>query len=127
MRATHFKLILLALVLIGESQPAAAAPPPELNLLIDALFDVAAAMAVLVVAIQGLKFVTSETPADREEAKKGLIYVLMGLLVVFLAVRIVCGIYCYAIEEYDYIPHGGGANDAVTIDCKDIEPCKRFF
>ena len=117
----HFKLILIALVLIGESQPAAAAPPPELNLLIDALFDVAAAMAVLLIAIQGLKFVTSETPADREEAKKGLIYVLMGLLVVFLAVRIVCGIYCYAIEAYES-PKGIQA-----IKCAGIEVCKPFF
>jgi hypothetical protein len=44
-----------------------------------------------------LRWVIAETPNGRAEAKKGLVWTIMGLLVAYLAVTLVCGLYCYAL------------------------------
>lgn len=86
---------LLLLVLVLSLEVTAQTELEELN---DALVTVAAAMGVLMISIQGLKWITSDNPQDRAEAKKGLIYILVGLLVVALAAQIVLGLYCYVIS-----------------------------
>lgn len=93
------KLLLLVLVLSLRVY-AGGAGSDDLVELNNALVTVAAAMGVLMIAIQGLKWVTSDTPQDRAEAKKGLIYILLGLLVVALAGAIVCGLYGYVLSRY---------------------------
>lgn len=66
-----------------------------------AIRGVGAALAVLLFSIQGLKWVTSETPQDRAEAKKGIIYIIIGLLFLKLAFHLVCGLYGAAISNFD--------------------------
>jgi len=61
------------------------------------LLSFAAALAVLMIGVQGLRWLISESPKGRADAKKGLIWTIIGLLVAYLAVNIVCGLYCYAL------------------------------
>jgi len=62
--------------------------------------NIAAALAVFMFTLQGLKWVTAESAPDRLEAKRGMIYVMLGLLVVFIAANIVCGLYGVALGPY---------------------------
>ncbi|MFH1835802.1 MAG: pilin [Methanobacteriota archaeon] len=72
----------------------------EMSDLIVALKTVAAALAVLLISIQGLKYITAESPNDRAEAKKGLIWIIVGLVVAAVSANLVCGLYCMAIAQY---------------------------
>ena len=64
LKKTYIALVLIHLVL-GQVN---ADQIGEVNI---AIRNVEATLAVLLFAIQGLKYITSETPADRAEAKKG--------------------------------------------------------
>lgn len=88
------KSLVLVSVLFFLSGFAAA---DEMGELVSALKVIAAALAVLLISVQGLKYVTAEAPDDRAEAKKGLIWIIVGLLVVAIAANLVCGLYCNAI------------------------------
>ncbi|MFH1788016.1 MAG: hypothetical protein ABH834_01390 [Candidatus Altiarchaeota archaeon] len=69
----------------------------EMEDLVPALQTVAAALGILLISVQALKYVTAESPDDRAEAKKGLIWIIVGLLVVAISANLVCGLYCNAI------------------------------
>ncbi len=78
----------------------AAAENPELADLAAGLTTVAAALGTLMIAVQGLRWITSETPQDRADAKKGLTYILIGLLIVAITACLVEGLYCQIIKQY---------------------------
>ena len=67
----------------------------SLQNLLGILFGVLAAVAVLIIVIQGIKFVLSSgDPQKAADARKGIIYALVGLAVSLLAeavVRLVVG------------------------------------
>jgi outer membrane murein-binding lipoprotein Lpp len=89
--------VLILLFLAGCA--VAVDPTAEMNELIKALRKIAAALAILLIAVQGLKYVTAESPDDRAEAKKGLIWIIAGLLIAAIAANLVCGLYCAAIAS----------------------------
>ncbi|MFH0859957.1 MAG: pilin [Candidatus Altiarchaeota archaeon] len=91
---------LLLVIPLALNASAGGTDMAELNSLNEGLVTVAAALGVLMISIQGLKWVTSDTPQDRADAKKGLEYILIGLLVVYLAGVIVCGLYGVALSAY---------------------------
>jgi len=84
--------VLIVLELAG-SLVAAQATGSAMDALNTALRYFAGALAVLMFSFQGLRWVLSESPEDRAEAKKGMIYVIVGLIAVYIAANIVCGIY----------------------------------
>lgn len=84
-------IILLLLAGLASAQS-------EMIDLIRALKRIAAALGALLIAVQGLKYVTAESPDDRAEAKKGLIWIIVGLLVAAISAYLVCGLYCAAIS-----------------------------
>lgn len=45
----------------------------------DILTDVGSALAVLMIAIEGVRWTAAQSPQDRESAKKGIIYIVAGL------------------------------------------------
>jgi len=57
------------------------------------LETLAAALATLMIAIQGIRYLITEAPKQRKEIKKGLIYIVVGLFVVILAAEIVEQLY----------------------------------
>ncbi len=103
-------LLLITSLRVGASEMA------DLDELNTALVTVAAAMGVLMIAIQGLKWITSDSPQDRAEAKKGLIYILLGLLVVAIAAQIVCGLYGTVISDAGYGISCGMGGGGCTCD-----------
>jgi len=67
-----------------------------------ALYAIAGLLASLMMAIHGLKWVMSESPQERLDAKKAIMYVLIGLLVVYMSAIMVSLLYCETIKGYDY-------------------------
>lgn len=96
LRGMRRRVSIVLLVLILASSLVSA---DEMTDLVSALKKIAAGLATLLIAIQGLKYVTAQTPEDRAEAKKGLIYIILGLLVAAIAANLVCGLYCAAIAS----------------------------
>lgn len=87
--ARRLFLFVLLVVLLVESVSAATAN--------EGLLTLAAALATCMIGVQGLRYLISEDPRGRAEAKKGIIWTIMGLLIAYLAVNIVCALYCYAL------------------------------
>jgi len=102
MRKIHLKArrrVVLAAASIILLFLAGLAAADEMTDLIGALKKIAAALGALLIAVQGLKYVTAEAPDDRAEAKKGLIWIIVGLLVAAISAYLVCGLYCAAISS----------------------------
>jgi type IV secretory pathway VirB2 component (pilin) len=70
--------------------PEVAASPESLQTILAVVFGVIAAVAVLIIIIQGIKFVLSSgDPQKAADARKGIIYALVGLAVALTAEAIV--------------------------------------
>lgn len=97
----------VTLLLLATVVSAASVPPEmtEIWNLNDGIKQVGAALGMLVIAHAGLRWVTAESPQDRDDAKKTIIYVMMGLFVVSQTKLIVDAVYCYTLESTTY---GGG-------------------
>ncbi len=61
--------------------------------MISLLYGIAAGFAVLLIVVHGVKWKTATNPAAREEAKKGIIMVILALLIIIIAGTIVTMIY----------------------------------
>jgi NADH:ubiquinone oxidoreductase subunit 2 (subunit N) len=90
-------VLLLSFTSLVNAAPTAVDEVGEIN---RAMRSIAAALAILIISIQGLKWVTSDTPAERAEAKKGMTYIILGVVVVYLAAHIVCGLYGLTLRTY---------------------------
>ncbi|GEM_PF-1483608 len=64
-----------------------------------AFLQVVAGLAVLLIAVHALRYVTSDNPQERADIKKGIIYIIIGVLIAYLAAELVEGIYCFALHE----------------------------
>jgi len=75
--------------------PHVEAGPTSLSTLLGLTFGTIAAVAVIIIVIQGVKFVTSQgDPQKSGDARKGIIYAIVGLVVALsaeLVVRLVIG------------------------------------
>lgn len=66
--------------------PEVAADKASLDNLLSIIFGVIAAVAVLIIVIQGIRFVLSSGDSQKAaDARKGIIYALVGLAVALLA------------------------------------------
>lgn len=74
----------------------------EIFKLVKGLQDVAAALGVLMIAYSGARWIMADSPQDREDAKKTIIYVIIGLLIVSLTKDIVKAIYCQTLQSTSY-------------------------
>lgn len=86
MKTLHLKvrvLLLTAYALLSISTPAFAACSPSTSVWnpVD-LQNVAYALGLLMVVVLGVKYIISDSAQERSDVKKGLIYVVIGLLVV---------------------------------------------
>lgn len=92
------RLAIVLLVVLSNLTAANGDPTAELNELNNGLRIIAGALAVLMMSIAGLKYVISSSPQEREDAKKGIIYILVGLTVVVIAGTLVATFYCEIIN-----------------------------
>jgi len=77
-----------------------------------ALMTIAAFIALVMIVIHGLKYLMAQSPQTREDAKQGIVYVILGLLLVVMATVLVKNLYTANIEAYtsqipDYTGGGG--------------------
>lgn len=69
------------------------------------LYGIAAGLAVLMITFHAIRWKMAAGPAEREEAKRGMINVVFGLIIIMLAATLISMIYVVP-------PEAGG--DAVT-------------
>jgi len=62
------------------------------------LKQIAVALGWVMMIIMGVKWITSDAASDRADAKKGMIYIVIGLLVVALSCNLLC-LYCDAATQ----------------------------
>jgi hypothetical protein len=62
----------------------------------------AVALAWVMMIIMGSKWIIAESPNDRAEAKKGMIYIVTGLLVIASTENLITSLYCEAATRADY-------------------------
>lgn len=96
-------------LLFGIAAMASASPTPipELIDLNNGLKTIASALGVLVITYAGIKWIMSEGPQERDDAKKTIIYVVIALIVVALTKDLVHAIYCETTNNLAP-PYGGG-------------------
>jgi len=71
-------------------QPAGTGGPDYLNNILTLVFAIAASVAVLLIAINGLRYIIARgDPGGTASAKDGMLYAVVGLLVVITAYSIV--------------------------------------
>ena len=58
------------------------------------MFDLATSLAVLMISIHGMRWILSTQPEEREDAKKGIFYIIWALLIAAGAVSLVNALYC---------------------------------
>ena len=85
--------MLTALLILAAAQSASATLPATLFTTIgqvqEILLIVGSAFGALMILFEGIKWVTAQSPVDREDAKKGILYVLIGLFLLKGAENIV--------------------------------------
>ena len=77
--------LLLVLVNVVSANTGAASIPAQMSEMTDlnnGLKNVAAALGVLVITHAGLRWIMSEGAQERDDAKKTIIYVIVGLIIV---------------------------------------------
>ncbi|MFH1788015.1 MAG: pilin [Candidatus Altiarchaeota archaeon] len=91
--------VLIAIALFPSASATTESGMTELREVSIATLQVVGALAVLMIAVHALRYVTSENPQERADIKKGLTYIVIGLLIAYMATILVRGIYCYALGE----------------------------
>lgn len=84
-------LLLLLIKFASATTIPQMSPVAELNV---GLLNIASALGVLVITYAGIRWVASESPQEREDAKKTILYVIVGLIIVRLAHPLVQALYC---------------------------------
>ena len=86
---------------------------------VNSLRQVVVALGWLMMIIMGIKWIMSDSANERAEAKKGMLYIVIGLLIINLSCNLLC-IYCDAafksvntwlcnnMGDYGCAPCGGG-------------------
>jgi heme/copper-type cytochrome/quinol oxidase subunit 2 len=88
-----FVLLLIAGMVAAQSTPAKSAVEAICEVLANItfmLFMITAAVGIVVIVLQGIKWAGSaEDPGARKSAKQGIIHAVVGMIIVLLAVWIV--------------------------------------
>lgn len=98
--ARRYRIAVAAVVLLmAAANTAIGAGVDDLQEVNNKLCFVIGALGMFVLALLGLRFLSSDNPQERNAMKKGMIYVVLGLLVVALAYTLVYEIYCAIIKS----------------------------
>lgn len=58
------------------------------------LQSMAAALGALLILIMGIRWIMADSAQERQEAKRGILYVVIGLLIVYSVDQIIQTLYC---------------------------------
>lgn len=67
--------------------------------LVEIVYGIAAGIAALMIILHGFKWLISEEPAERKEARERIIYTLYGVIIIIIAVALVNTIYSASISR----------------------------
>lgn len=87
-------IFLLTLLIFSSGCSGIWTPYFSVNELKQGFFDLATALAVLMITIQGVRWILSDQPEERDECKKAVIYVMLALIAAASAEVIVNALYC---------------------------------
>jgi hypothetical protein len=99
-------LIILSINVVSGS-PTLPEGMQEIWNLVDAVKTISSALGAVVITYAGIRWLVSESPSEREDAKKTIIYVVMALIVVSMTKELVDAIYCGTTNTLAP-PYGGG-------------------
>lgn len=85
----HYKKSALLLLIYAGSSTCWATFEETVGGVNNLLYTVAAGIAMLLIMLHIVSWKIAQTPADREEAKKGIINVIIGLIVIIIAATLV--------------------------------------
>lgn len=98
--------VLIILLVTAALLTLAAGQKPDLKATLWELHEgvktVATALGVLMIAHSGLRWIMADGPQERDDAKKTLVYIMIGLLVVALSLTIVSAVYCSTLSTTRY-------------------------
>ena len=103
MKGTLIRLFFILIILASESQAAAPSWVPGLR-------SIALALGWLMMIIMGIKWLLADSPNERADAKKGMTYIIVGLLIVASACGLLC-LYCRTANT------SLSAAKTTTLDC----------
>ncbi|MFH1125776.1 MAG: pilin [Candidatus Altiarchaeota archaeon] len=89
-------LLLLLVKAGGVSGTGLTSQIVELNL---GLTTLASALGVLVISYAGIRWVAADSPQERDDSKKMIMYVMVGLIIVNLADYLVQALYCESLQS----------------------------
>ena len=109
-------LILTILNLLSIMVASASAGPPAMAW-VGSMIGLAYALGWLMMVIMGIKWIIADSPNERADAKKGMIYIVIGLLLV----RSICQLmqlYCNNVEAaFSGAPPASWSCDLSAIGC----------
>lgn len=79
--------------------------PPEMSEIFslkDGIATVAASLGALMLAYAGLRWVMADGPQERDDARKTIIYIIIGLVVVSTTTDLVQALYCDVLNTTTY-------------------------
>jgi uncharacterized membrane protein YidH (DUF202 family) len=82
------RAVFLLVILLGSSTVKADILE-DLGGLNTIMFGIAAGLAALVIVIQAIKWKTSDSKLERDQAKRAIINVVLGLIIILIAVSLV--------------------------------------
>ncbi|MBD3388238.1 MAG: hypothetical protein GF416_04090 [Candidatus Altiarchaeales archaeon] len=92
-----FYRLSLFMLLLNLSSPMASASTQGILNLVGGLRCLAYALGWLMIVVLGLRYIVADNPSDRQDAKKGMIYVLVAVLVVRSACKML-QLYCDNVQ-----------------------------
>ncbi|MFH1403161.1 MAG: hypothetical protein ABIH11_02710 [Candidatus Altiarchaeota archaeon] len=96
----NWKALLCLTVIAGLAGLASAAVPAcginiaEFSFVIEQLKTIGEAGAVLMITFEGAKYITSTSAEERESNRRGVIYVVIGIILINVAVDLVSYFMC---------------------------------
>ena len=88
-------LLLLTLAAQYAAATACAANIPAMNDIMQMLQTIGYPIGIFMVAYMGIKWMLAEGPQDRENARRGIIYVVIGLILLQVSVKLVYFLLCF--------------------------------
>ena len=89
------KTALLLLLAAKEAQAATCTFLPELQDIITQLQTIGGPIALIMMIYMGMKWFMAEGPEDRENARRGIIYIIIGVILLAATLPLVMYLLCW--------------------------------
>jgi len=90
------RVLLAGVIVLSLSYAVAASTIPQMSQVVElnqGLKTVAAALGVLIITHAGLRWIAAGSPQERDDAKKTIVYVIVGLIIVNMSEYLVAALY----------------------------------